>query len=110
MRGGPIDVDAAKREITTVLTPAGFDHVTDRRDERANISWYDTEDGGYFYLIIVPDSHTAFSYGSGCRPTNGPTTIEQARTRTPPDWETTLPPFSNPTPTSSPTDTTESGH
>lgn len=93
VQGDPVDVDAAAHVIDAILVPAGLGEKTDHRDDTmASLTWNDTANGGYFDLTIVPGSHTAFSYASGCRPSDGSTT-DRIRDRVTPDWEQSLPPF-----------------
>lgn len=93
VKGGPVDADAAVQAINAVLAQTGFTEKTDHRDAKIiSISWYDTGNGGYFDLTIAPGSHTALTYGSGCRPTDGSTT-DRLRDRTTPPWESALTPL-----------------
>jgi len=93
VKGGPVDADAAVQAIDAVLAQTGFTEKTDHRDAKIiSISWYDTGNGGYFDLTIAPESHTALTYGSGCRPTDGSTT-DRLRDRTTPPWESALTPL-----------------
>ena len=97
--GEDVDVDEAKDAIDSVLSPAGFDYVVDDRDEiSTTIKWFDVADGGYFSLTIKPNSHTAFGYVSGCRPSDG-TSRDPISERVTPQWELEIPNLtSNPTP------------
>ena len=97
--GEYLDVDEAKDAIDSVLSPAGFDYIVDDRDEiSTTIKWFDVDDGGYFSLTIKPNSHTAFGYFSGCRPSDG-TSRDPISERVTPQWELEIPNLtSNPTP------------
>ncbi|WP_022868995.1 DUF4853 domain-containing protein [Schaalia vaccimaxillae] len=83
----PITAEKAVEVGDRVLTPLGFTHRSDHGDA---FFWHDEKNGGDISIYLNGSDGAAISGVTGCRPTNGATTTP--KDRTPPTWETTLPP------------------
>lgn len=87
VRGAALDVDTVRRVGDEVLGGSGFTVSTEHGDDGStSLKWFDTDNGGYIAVTVVPGSHTGTYYMSGCRPSDGSTT---GTDRTPPAWEET---------------------
>ena len=94
----PVEYSRA-RELAEHLFPTiGLDTITD--DAKNSVSFHDKTNGGDIHLTINAKGGVSIGGVSGCRPSRDGT--DPRTTRTPPEWEASLPLYQYPSHTPTP--------
>ena len=97
----PVEYSRARELAGRLFPTIGLDTITN--DDEDSVFFHDKTNGGDIDLIISMDGSVTISGVSGCRPSRDGT--DPRTTRTPPEWEASLPLYQYPSHTPKPTHT-----
>ena len=77
IKGYSVDLNKVIKYGNDILMPAGFSKRTERKYDNDDVIlyWFNVKDGGYVLLTVSPQNFIGIFYVSGCRPTDGTTTL-----------------------------------